>query len=624
MPWGNLNGIRISGQLMRFSTSLNLVEKNWNKVISTGKELQHPQYQRQGKEQQVTTLLGPFQCSESVINQGRGSAELQIQVRVLADIDTIQGLYFGVALPEKDYVPDHAGKEPGGKQTWDPARLGRDSGWLRTQVRTFSLAGTSRKFNLRLETLSSVYALPDTGKANGIIRLYFPLGTGPFKKGAEFGRKFRIQVSGKIDHRPITLKLDTLDQGRSFDGLGGNFRLQNPGEDPEVIDYCLKNLRVAWGRVELPWSQWQPDPDSDPLLMAKQGRLNPHVLASMEMARRLSKRNIPIILTVWSPPAWAVTGMLHPGKSPSGVWGNPLNETETPLIYRSISEYLLYLRDHYGVEVSDFSFNESDLGIDIRQTGPQQDALIRGLGAYFKSRGLKTKLLLGDNSDATTYSFIEPAMADPKARPFMGAVSFHSWRGWDTPTLQQWANAAKKLKLPLIVAEGSIDAAAWQYPAYFSEPTYALEEISLYIKLLAVCQPLSILQWQLTSDYSLLSGGGIYGEQGPLQPTQRFWNLKQLSITPKGLFHLPVQSDRPDITCAALGNRATDQYAFHMVNKGAARRVHLVGLPSGLRSLSFYITNKKEEMKKLGPLQVNDHQASFLLPSRSFVSLISN
>ena len=71
-------------------------------------------------------------------------------------------------------------------------------------------------------------------------------------------------------------------------------------------------------------------------------------------------------------------------------------------------------------------------GIYIRQTGEQHDELIKGLGKYFLSRGIQTKILLGDNSDATTYAFIEPAMRDPAAHPYMGAVSFHSWRGWDT------------------------------------------------------------------------------------------------------------------------------------------------------------------------------------------------
>ena len=63
-----------------------------------------------------------------------------------------------------------------------------------------------------------------------------------------------------------------------------------------------------------------------------------------------------------------------------------------PQIYKSITDYIVYLRDHYGVEVQCFSFNESDLGINVRQTGEEHDELIKGLGAYFASTGLKNQI----------------------------------------------------------------------------------------------------------------------------------------------------------------------------------------------------------------------------------------
>ncbi len=67
------------------------------------------------------------------------------------------------------------------------------------------------------------------------------------------------------------------------------------------------------------------------------------------------------------------------------------------------------------------------------------------------------------------------------------------------------------------------DSNAHQYPQIFLEPSFALHEIELYERILAIAQPKSILHWQLTSDYSLLAGGGVYGDNGPLRPTQRFW-----------------------------------------------------------------------------------------------------
>lgn len=295
-----------------------------------------------------------------------------------------------------------------------------------------------------------------------------------------------------------------------------------------------------------------------------------------------------------------------------------------PEIYRSITDYILYLRQHYGVEISLFSFNESDLGINVRLTGQQHDELIKGLGAYFLAHGLKTKMLLGDNSDATSYKFICAAMNDPDARPYIGAISFHSWRGWDNNTLQKWANAATQLNVPLIVGEGSIDAQAWGYPQIFQEPTYALQEINLYTRLLNTCQPLSILQWQLTADYSPLIGGGIFGNSEPLHPGQRFWNLKQLASTPAHLYAMPVNVNHIDVTCAALGDHDKGIYALHLVNNGPERQVIITGLPSSLKIIRVLITNQALSMKQQRGLIVKDGKIIFKAKAASYYALVGS
>jgi len=331
---------------------------------------------------------------------------------------------------------------------------------------------------------------------------------------------------------------------------------------------------------------------------------------------------VPLILSAWFPPDWAVDGKVN-FRPVNGVWGNPLNKDNMQAIYKSIADYILYLKSKYGTEVKYFSFNESDLGINIRLTPQDHDDFIKGCGAYFAAHGLITKMLLGDNSDATTYSFIYPALNDPEAKPYIGAISFHSWRGWDTYILQHWADAATKLGVPLIVGEGSIDAAAWNYPDIFQEQTYALKEINLYTRLLAICQPQSILQWQLTSDYSPLIGGGIFGNNEPLHPGQRFWNLKQLSITPKGLYAMPISCDKAGISCAALGDNLTSVYAIHLVNNGTERSVTLTGLPAGVKQLKVYTTTKELNMEVGDPINVKAGIAKFKIRATSYVTLIS-
>jgi hypothetical protein len=373
----------------------------------------------------------------------------------------------------------------------------------------------------------------------------------------------------------------------------------------------------------MPWSAWQPVKNSNPIDTAKAGRLNPRVQRAMEMAQRLSKQGIPVILTAWFPPRWAVVGELNFRPKPNGVWGNQLNDDSTEAIYKSITEYIVYLKEHYGTEVKMFSFNESDLGINVRQTGEEHAKLIKGLGAYMAARGLATKMLLGDNSDATSYKFIYPAMKDTATYPYIGAISFHSWRGWVTETLQKWADAAKQMNRPLLIGEGSIDAAAWAYPAIFQEQIYALKEINLYTRLMAICQPASILQWQLTADYSPLAGGGIFGDNGPLRPIRRFYNLKQLSSVPANLYAMPVTTNSANISCAAQGDNGKGKYAIHVVNNGAARTVTMTGLPTNVKHLRIYTTSATLNMLEGRPVKVANGHAKFTADAASYVTLVS-
>jgi hypothetical protein len=618
-PWGNITSIRVDGQPMPFESSLRVADKDWLDIRATGREKQRPKYLREGSRQIVTTAIGHIHFIETVEEAGKGETRLSIQV----SSDTAKNtelVYLSFSLPEKYYAS--AGMQADKDRTIllnvisGPGHAQKISGSVK-------FISAERQLEITLTEPGEVIVRKEHTGGQPHNQVYLPIPLGNLSTEQSVVKTFTIKASGAVDKEPVTLRLDTTNAGRLFAGLGGNFRLQNEKTDPQVIDYCLQHLRVAWSRVEMPWRFWQPELSKDPIDEAKAGRLNARVKAAMEMAQRLSKMGIPLILTAWSPPNWAIIGAPKFKPGPDGVWGNPLDHTKDAEIYKSIADYIAYLKEAYGVEVSDFSFNESDLGINIRQTGEEHAALIKGLGAYLVSRGLKTKLLLGDNSDATTYAFIYPAMNDPETHPYIGAISFHSWRGWDTATLRKWAAAATTLKLPLLVGEGSIDAAAWNYPAIFEEPVYAMEEINLYTRLLAICQPASILQWQLTADYSPLAGGGIFGNSEPLHPTQRFWNLKQLASTPAGLKAMNLQGDHHFISTAALGNNQKGVYALHLVNNGATRKVELSGIPARIKSFRIYVTGVNQSMKQEKAIKVKDGSASFRLNTYAYTTLIS-
>lgn len=616
--WGNMSGIRTDGQLLKFETSIFISKDGWDGYAETGKEKQsRPIYKREAKLQTVSTRIDSLFITKTVQESNSNEAWLKVYIDSKSE-QHISGIFFSVTVPGKDF-------NTGRIQLIEPAELSLTStilstknDLLRVMAKGFRLIGNDRD----LEVIWDEPTLIIVKNVKDDIKVFLQMHEGAIGKDQILENSIKIKANGTINRNPVTMNLDTSKPGRVFDGIGGNFRMQNPKHDPMVIDYCLENLRVSWARVEMPWMLWHPGEDVNPIDAANRGELHERVKAAMEMAQRLDKMGIPVMLAAWFPPAWAAEGELN-FMPQGGVWGNPLNQEKKEKIYASITDYILFMKQKYDVEMVYFSFNESDLGINVRQTDKEHTLLIKELGAYFKSKGLKTKLLLGDTADANGWPFIEDAMADASAKAYMGAVSFHSWRGWDDETLKKWAIATDKMNIPLIVGEGSIDAAAWRYPGIFEEQTYALEEINLYVRILNICQPLTILQWQLTSDYSPLVGGGLFGNDEPLRPTQRFWNLKQLGATKAGLQFLPLSNDGEDISSAALGNMKKNHYAFHMVNNGASREVTIKGIPKKVKQLDVYVTDISRDMEKLESLKVQNGKVVFTLDKVSFTSLMT-
>jgi hypothetical protein len=615
--WGNLTGIRLDGHLMAFESSLLAVGVRGGETLRTAKERQQPRYSRDGARQTVTTQLDSLEFRQVVTDVGRGAVTVELETKSKEKM-AVHGVYFALQIPT-----DLAG---GGKfellHPQDESFAGlrpMHGSAVKMSASGILLTAPHRQVRVTWDEPGEIL-VNDIGGGRAEVR--FTLISGAVEEGLTVERSLNITATGDPDTRPVSLTLDTSRQGRPFEGLGGNFRIQNPEVDPAVIRYNLENMKVTWGRVEMPWRFWHPDEEVDPIEAARAGNLHVRVRQAMEMAQDLDRRGIPVMQAAWSGPSWAMEGTYSPGQERGGLRGLPLNQAKAEQIYASITAYIRYLQDEYGVKTVAFSFNESDLGINVRQTAKEHAKLIRELGAYFNKSGLETKLLLGDTADGNGYAFTYAAMNDPATHPFIHAVSFHSWRGWEDETLRQWADIATRLNLPLVVGEGSTDAAAYRYPAIFEELVYSLEEINLYTRILAICQPQSIIQWQLTGDYSILAGGGVYGNrEEPLRPTRRFWNLKQLADMPAGLFAMPVAGDRALVTAAALGDNARGEYVVHLVNNGAAREAVLTGLPGEVKELDILVTDERRQIEKGKRIPVIGGQARFLLQATSFTSL---
>jgi len=635
VPWGGLRGIRIEGELMAFTTGIRAVRAGSTAIVQTrGERLGNAQYAREGDRQICSGGLratdfrpgggggfrgppSPLTCRVSFEDAGQGIVKVDVQAGTTADV-AMEGIYFFIHLPSADYSSGSAqlvgvssSSESASLAATQPSGINR---YLSGLARGLRVTSPHRQLEVSFDSPMPIVVRDDRNQPKSDYDIYFPLSSGSLKAGQAIHVGFTIKASGDVDKTAVNVKVDPSQTGGVFDGIGGNFRLQTPG-DPAQIEYNLDHLRVAWGRVAMPFNLWQPKENDDPIKIADAGKLNEEVGAAMEMARTLSRRNIPMIISDWQAPDWALLD--RSGGRAFG--GRKINPKKWDEVCKSIGSYLEYLKGHYGAEPKLFSFNESNIGIQVLQNPQEHAEAIKRLGAYFASRGLATKMLLGDTGDPPPVDFINAAMNDPEAVKYIGAVSFHSWHGGTEGQYGKWRAAAVKLNVPLLVGEGGTDSNSYAFPAIFLEPWYGLDEISQYVTICRIAQPVSILQWQLTENYSLLSGGV---DGAPLEPTQRFWNLKQLDMTPTGSAAVGVSCDKPEVAVCAYADGERQTYTLHLVNNGATRVANITGLPANVRRLRAYVTDASRAMKEMRPIEVSDGMARVTLDCQSFTTLM--
>lgn len=623
-PWGSMNGIRVNGHLYRTLTSIRLYDMQGTEIAKTRHYSVSPNFKRVDNRQITTSVMDGLTFIQTFGEIGKGEAEISIEV---PQQNASSKAYFCVELG-KEYLNENAVISSSGRQT-AIYRLAPTSGAVDTativkaegntlEIRNGKkLLGISADFTTEISLRRDYSEIGDYAGETG-YRFYFELP----RYSETSVRRITIKVNGAADETPVELTLNTGKPGRVFEGMGGNFRLQFPETDSTIIRYCLDNLNVKWGRIAMWWEHWQPKEDSNPVEEAISGRLNERFYEQIKIARQLKKKGLRLIASAWYPPEWARLSV--PRRS--GTYGDPLNPDKWNKIAQSITSYLLYLKENYGIEPELFSFNEPDIGMAAAQNPYELSALTKILGRSFASAGLLTKLLLPDASNGTPYAqeYVKAIQMDNEARSYVGAIGFHTWGGHENENLLKWANAARELQLPLMITESGMDSEAHQNPGLFVEPSYQFQEISLYTRLCAYAQPSTIMQWQLTSDYSLLSGGGIYNNNRPLEPTQRFYNFKQMSLTYPNSFSLPVSTQAENINCAAFGDLVNSRYVVHIVNNDARRKAVLKGLPEDVKTLKLLVTNSEKKMEETKSVKVINGRAEFTLHEASFTTVLAN
>lgn len=653
-PWGNIKGMLVEGEKMNFETSVRSVKTDWSGCISSERcNWQGNQtYSFSGKTTNMSHFLQalPLNYAEQFTETGPNSVKVELSIDATAEIDQA-GTYFCFEIPGSEFagatLDIYSGKSKSGSVNLKSSIPDGKAEYIRKKGNKIMVKTDKREYEVIADNISEIFVkqnfidrpgylndpLPakefiasDPNQSIADYQVYFTLIQGKAKNGDKKKVSYTINVKGTPDKEDVQMILDAGKPGRPFDGVGSNYRVKDLGRDSMVVNYCLNNIRVAWSRIEFNWSEWQPGENENPLLKARAGKLSKGFYDQIEMARILAKRGLPIIVTVWAPPAWAIDTTKHNRQGLEHDSKLSLNPARIDKMCQSLADYISYLKSDFGIEIPLFSFNEVDYGVMVYHTPEEHAFYTKSIGKYFASKGLVTKIMLGDTGAGTIRSnkIVLPAVEDPSIHPFIGAVAFHTWHGCTEADCKAWALSAQKLNVPLLVTEGGPNSALHRYPQYFLDNAFQLSEIDLYLRICKYAQPISILEWQLTPDYSVLTGKGLYGDNGPLRPTQRFWNLKQLGSTPEGSFAIPVEVDRPNITATAFADILNGLYTIHIVNNSATREVSLSGIPESVKSLNMYVTDATRGMEKVNTVKVTGGKVKFTIDAQAYTSLMTN
>jgi O-glycosyl hydrolase len=626
--WGELRGIRVQGELVPFKTSIWAAQPGWKQIASTGHwQTRNEKYTHFGNQISSTGQIGFGFAGKNTLSfrQIFSNAEdntAQVDVQVTADADLhLDGVYFILSVPTSVYGHG-SGQLIGADPPHDAAvsfattRPSDDRHYIDGKASGARFVSPHQQIELALpQSLDLVIQDNRAGQEDGDVAVLIPLITGDLKHGQAIHKTFSIKASSDIDKTPITVQIDPALRGSPSAGVGGDFVW---GTQSPTTNFYLDNLHVTWARVGMPLQLWQPKENSDPSTQ-KLEDLPQEIRESLRISSELHRRNIPMIISVWNAPTWAYTpppaGQPIPPRP-----GGPIAPDKWDELAKCIGSYLLMFKQNVGVEPDLFSFNESNLGIQVKLSPTQHRDAIKKLGSYFESIGLKTKLLLGDVSEPRPVDFVNPTLDDPAAMKYVGAMSYHSWNGGTTQQLVGWHQQALRGKIPLLITEAGTDPEAHRYPTIFTEPWYAVNEAAMYVQCLELSQPLTMMHWELTPDY-----GFIRTTQVPTDPTQlpqRWWQFKQLaSLTPANSNILNCTSNNAEIIPAALANADQGVSVIHLVNTGPEREVTIAGLPADVKQLQCHLTDATHSMAEQPSIAAADGTVHLTLPSLSFVTL---
>ena len=424
---------------------------------------------------------------------------------------------------------------------------------------------------------------------------------------------------------PELITIHPLSTHQTMEGWGGHVYAQGFAflqTDTTLMRRMLEELATTHMRVRSVWYELESANDNDDparidfaaIARGDSGLVHQELLFQQELARR----GVKLLFASWRFPYWMIG---QPSSwRPTPDERPPLPEEMDEEYVESLTAYLLYARDRYGIVFDAISVaNEPDIGIYIDGLDPKRLlGLTRALDARLKGHRYRTRFYLPDvaAADSISHEYLQAFFALADAPRSTCALTYHSYRR-TRETIVSFAGLAGRWNLPVWVTEqndthlAAPDRHAW---------SHALKNAVCLQELLV--EGNASLSIHFSYVMSSSGGLGIYlPEEARWTPTYTMLKHFQNQIPP-GSVRIETRPFRTagGILCSAFFSESRDRIVCLLVNPQSTPSS--VSLQSQEGNLHFEVGRISSASRAYQEISAADEEGvSLRLPPESVVSL---
>ena len=408
---------------------------------------------------------------------------------------------------------------------------------------------------------------------------------------------------------PMTVTVDAGSRQQTMVGFGGNYcQVQYTGVALDDIGrYTLETLRPTHVRIPLAMNRWDPDKDAKPRYQTE----DPRILETISMIREMRDTYgvAHIIGSIWDAASWMV-------ESETGGTGGVIPDTLYMDTAESIVALLLHIREETGVELDQISFNEPDLGVNVRMGSEATVDFIRIAGPMLDKAGLKTKFLIGDVSQPSpTTQYMDVLLGATDIAPWLGDISYHSWNSstMSDGLLSAIRKKAALIDKTLIIGEFGYNPGLWKTPEEFPTWQNAWFVANTLYRNIKFAGAQLVLYWELENDYPLMSLD--------LEPYPAWHVFTQtIDALPPGMTILASQSENESQLGSLAASGEDGSFTLLLLNK-TPKDISAVITGAPEKPLQVEMTMEDSYRKDGGQIVPVSGTHTLLIPTKSYVTL---